>query len=147
MLSCWTKAVIVFWSLKPFLRFSRAGRLLQWLSGKEPFCNTGERETWVWSLGWEDPLEEGMAIHSSIVASRILKDEGTWGAMDHRVAKSRTRLSTHACKQSPPFPPLLWQLCSTQVFMKIRTRNSTSKVSYYRVWWLSQLIFPFLNKK
>ena len=26
---------------------------------------------WVWSLGWEDPLEEGMAIHSSILAWRI----------------------------------------------------------------------------
>ena len=26
------------------------------------------RETWVWSLGWEDPLEEGMTIHSSILA-------------------------------------------------------------------------------
>ena len=23
------------------------------------------RETWVWSLGWEDPLEEDMAAHSS----------------------------------------------------------------------------------
>ena len=29
------------------------------------------RETWVWSLGWEDPLEEGMTIHSSILAWRI----------------------------------------------------------------------------
>ena len=28
-------------------------------------------ETWVWSLGWEDPLEEGMATHSSILAWRI----------------------------------------------------------------------------
>ena len=27
--------------------------------------------TWVWSLGWEDPLEEGMAAHSSIFAQRI----------------------------------------------------------------------------
>ena len=27
--------------------------------------------TWVWSLGWEDPLEEGMAPHSSILAWRI----------------------------------------------------------------------------
>ena len=26
---------------------------------------------WVQSLGWEDPLEEGMATHSSILASRI----------------------------------------------------------------------------
>ena len=29
-------------------------------------------ETWVLSLGWEDPLEKGMAIHSSILAWRIL---------------------------------------------------------------------------
>ena len=29
------------------------------------------RETWVQSLGWEDPLEEGKATHSSILAWRI----------------------------------------------------------------------------
>ena len=29
------------------------------------------QKTWVWSLGWEDPLEEGMAAHSSIFAQRI----------------------------------------------------------------------------
>ena len=29
-------------------------------------------ETWVQSLGWEDPLEKGMAIHSSILAWKIL---------------------------------------------------------------------------
>ena len=28
------------------------------------------QETWVWSLGWEDPLEKGMATHSSILAWR-----------------------------------------------------------------------------
>ena len=28
-------------------------------------------ETWVRSLGWEDPLEKGMATHSSILAWRI----------------------------------------------------------------------------
>ena len=28
-------------------------------------------ETWVRSLGWEDPLEEGMATHASILAWRI----------------------------------------------------------------------------
>ena len=28
-------------------------------------------ETWVLSLGWEDPLEKGMATHSSILAQRI----------------------------------------------------------------------------
>ena len=29
------------------------------------------QETWVWSLGWEDPLEKGMATHSNILAWRI----------------------------------------------------------------------------
>jgi len=29
------------------------------------------RETWVQFLGWEDPLEKGMATHSSIIAWRI----------------------------------------------------------------------------
>ena len=33
-------------------------------------------ETWVQSLGWEDPLEEGMATHSSILAWRIPMDRG-----------------------------------------------------------------------
>ena len=48
------------------------------------------RETWVRSLGWEDPLEEGMATHSSIPASRIPMDKGAWWATVHGVAKSRT---------------------------------------------------------
>ena len=30
------------------------------------------QETWVWSLGWEDPLEKGKATHSSILAWGIL---------------------------------------------------------------------------
>ena len=34
------------------------------------------RETWVQSLGWEDPLEEGMATHSSVLAWRIPMDRG-----------------------------------------------------------------------
>ena len=38
------------------------------------------QETWVRSLGWEDPLEEGMATHSSILAWRIPLDRGAWWA-------------------------------------------------------------------
>ena len=34
-------------------------------AGKESTCNA---ETWVQSLGWEDPLEKGKATHSSIQA-------------------------------------------------------------------------------
>ena len=42
-------------------------------------------ETWVRSLGWEDPLEEGMATYSSILAWRILMDRGAWWAAVHGV--------------------------------------------------------------
>ena len=49
-------------------------------------------ETWVRSLGWEDPLEEGMATHSSILAWRIPMDRGAWWATVHGVTKSRTQL-------------------------------------------------------
>ena len=30
------------------------------------------QETWIWSLGWEDPLEREMATHSKILAWEIL---------------------------------------------------------------------------
>ena len=40
----------------------------------------------------EDPLEEGMATHSSILAWGIAMDRGAWGATVHRVARSWTRL-------------------------------------------------------
>ena len=48
------------------------------------------QETWVRSLSWEDPLEEGMATHSSILAWRIPMDRGAWRATVHGVAKSQT---------------------------------------------------------
>ena len=34
-------------------------------------------------LGWEDPLEEGMTTHSSILAWRIPMDRGAWRAAVH----------------------------------------------------------------
>ena len=49
-------------------------------------------EAWVWSLGCEDTLEEGMAAHSSILAWRIPMDRGAWQAIVHGVAKSWTLL-------------------------------------------------------
>ena len=49
-------------------------------------CNVGD-------LGWEGPLGEGMATHSSILAWRVPMDRGARRATDHGVAKSRTRLS------------------------------------------------------
>ena len=50
-------------------------------------------ETSVPSLGWEDPLEEDLATHPSILAWRIPMDRGAWWATVHGVTKSQTRLS------------------------------------------------------
>ena len=50
-------------------------------------------ETWVLSQGWEDPLEEGIATHFSILAWRISMDRGAWQATVHGGHKSWTRLS------------------------------------------------------
>ena len=48
------------------------------------------QETQVQSLGWEDPLEKGMATHSSISCLEISADRGAWRATIHGVAKSQT---------------------------------------------------------
>jgi len=45
-------------------------------------------ETWVISLGWEDPLEEGVETHSNILAWRIPIDRGIWPATVLGVASS-----------------------------------------------------------
>ena len=52
------------------------------------------QETWVWSLGWEDPLEEGMATHSSTLSWRIPMGRGAWRAIVHAVSNSQTCWAT-----------------------------------------------------
>ena len=54
---------------------------------KESTCNVEDLQYWA------DPLEEGMATHSSILAWRIPKDRGAWQATVHGVAKSQTQLN------------------------------------------------------
>ena len=64
------------------------------------------QETRVWSLNWEDPLEKGMATHSSILARRIPWTEEPGGLQS--MGKHRVRhdwMSTHIRTNnfSPPF--------------------------------------------
>ena len=49
------------------------------------------RETWVRSLGQEDPLEKVMATHSSVLAWRIPGTGGAWWAAIYGVTQSQTR--------------------------------------------------------
>ena len=51
-------------------------------------------ETWIWSLGQEDPLEEGMVTHSSVLAWEILWPEEP-GELQFMGSQSQMQLSTH----------------------------------------------------
>ena len=67
------------------------------------------QETWVQSLGQEDPLEEEMATHSSILAWEIPWTRGAWWALVYAVTKTQTWLSMHACRQVP-YREVKWKL-------------------------------------
>ena len=69
---------------------------------KEKKHPSAMQETWVRFLDWEDPLEEGMATHSSILAWRIPVNRGAWRVTVHSVAPK------HACFVDQPY---LWVPC------------------------------------
>ena len=56
------------------------------------------QETWVWSLSWEDPLEKGMATHSSILAWRItwMHEPGGLQSMGSQRVGSISQLSEYS---------------------------------------------------
>ena len=86
---------LLCWAIEWSLAFMRASLVAQMV--KNP---PAMRETWVQFLGWEDPLEEGMAIHTSILVWRIPMDRGAWRATVHGVTKSWTQLSNYIYTQS-----------------------------------------------
>ena len=80
--------------------------------GKESTCNA---EIWVRSLGQEDPLEEGMVAHSSLLAWRIPRTEQPGGLQSMGVAKGQTQLSTHMYIQSRTLAILDYSLIHSSV--------------------------------
>ena len=67
---CMSKSQCPLWGIT---RWGLWDLLMSWASPVAQLVNnpSAMRETWVWSLGWEDPLEKGKATHSSILAYRI----------------------------------------------------------------------------
>ena len=65
---------------------------------KKPPAMQETQETWVWSLGQEDPLEEGMVAHSSILAWEILPwTEEPGGLQSIRLQRVRPDWNNLAC--------------------------------------------------
>ena len=88
------KEYICSWAFKSVLELGQDrltwAPLVTWMVENLPAM----KETWVQTLGQEDPLEEGMATHSSILTWRIPVDREAWQATVHGVSKSQTeRLS------------------------------------------------------
>ena len=78
------------------------------------------QEMWVRSLGQEDPLEEEVATHSSILARGNLMDRGAWRPTVHGVTKRRAWQSTYA-------RPFMW--CKQQTF-----RESLFHPRHLQIW-------------
>ena len=66
----WLKEVVRIWAyIAPWLDFPGGA------SGKEPSCRCRRQKMQVWSLGWENPSEEGMETYASVLAWRISQTE------------------------------------------------------------------------
>ena len=61
-------------------------------------------ETWIQSLAWEDPLEKGMATHSSILAWRIpwTEKSGSLQPCGRKESDTTEWLSLHFLQNGPP---------------------------------------------
>ena len=106
---------------------------LKWASQLVPVvknspANAGRHETQVWSLGWEDPLEEGMATHSSILAWRIpwTEEPGRLWPISQRLGYNWSNLAcTHTHGLKHPELPLPGHIvsCTSHAF-KVRPSYS-----------------------
>ena len=91
------------------------------------------QETWVRSPSWEDPLEEGMATHSSILAGefhgqRSLAGYSHFGRKDSDMIKPQT-LSVYVCQSQSPSSSYLPHLPFKRGFSKFCFNNNNKKLS------------------
>ena len=102
-------------------------------------ANGGDvRETWVWSLGWENPLEEDTATHSSILTWRIpwTEEPGRLQSIvSHRVRHDLAH-STHMIELPPP-----WKT-KPQSPVKTGSRSTTLQGADVRtIWHLCSVLY------
>ena len=80
------------------------------------------QEIWVQSLGWEDPLEEGVATHSSILVYRIpwTEEPGPWGGKESGTTEWLTYTQKLLwCRLGFPSPSLIVSFIDSLLFMLV----------------------------
>ena len=97
-------------------------------------------ETWVQSLGWEGPLEKGMATHSSMLTWRIPMDSGAWRAAVHGVKRVGHNWATrHICMRKGKI---------LNSWRKVEPREEEGQVALRKKWmtwgWLLAISFIFV---
>ena len=95
------------------------------------------QQTWVRSLGREDPLEKEMATHSSILGLENPMDRGAWRATVHGVARVRHNLVTKPSQKSPNL--IIPRVISLIIYKNTHIIKINEKHFYVK------LHFPFLN--
>ena len=85
-------------------------------------------ESWVWSLGWEDPLGKGKATHSSILAWRIPGTVSPWD-----------------CKESDTAEWLSLHFIQTQYWTTHSTKWHFTMWIEYQEQWGNHLLFFFAD--
>ena len=87
------------------------------------------QETWVQSLGWEDPLEKGKATHSSILARRIHGLYSPWGRKE---SDTTEWLSLHFSESTflsvDSFESPLWQVAQYNTVTVLEISDLSSMV-------------------
>ena len=75
----WNQSQIMIQRVTPclFVSFIQSFNMY-WVPGQMVKNPRAMQETWVWSLGWDYPLEEDTATQSSTLAWRIPMDRGAW---------------------------------------------------------------------
>ena len=145
--SCLTPAPVYTWALighRTCQGWMRAEILCYWWEEKR----LGKRWillwTWVRPLGREDPLEKGMATHSSILAWRIPWAEEP-GKLQLIKSQSQTRLSDwhrdgwvkNLGVRSFPYQPVVWRKeCSPHSWVKpLIPTGGPVRVERQQLWW------------
>ena len=98
------------------------------------------RETWVWSLGWEDPLEKGTATHSSVLAWRSLVGYSPRGAIESDTTE-RLRFPSFFLSL-----PLEWSRSTTMLFfLAFVSTINLGKLQFHKQEFCSRVSLPAMS--